>query len=468
MILNLLTKYHHPEIFTHFLDNEITPDVFATSWFLTLFAGKIKNLEVLLSFWEEILVEKDPIFTCYFAIAFLDFNKNDLIQKKPEFIPQTISHFQINDIEALSVILKKAREMKRNMPRSVTKSLKKYNIYKLESVDYVVRTLSKNSCVSLLAREVLLRLYPQDIACKCKTGLCDWCNQEIPDPPLIIVDCRSPKEQASGILPNTALLDPQAWENVDDLNHIVEQFSNEKGVFHISLLGSQYYQNKTDEIEEEKSRIMVVNLIKTFTEKGFPYVSAVEGGYRVIHEAAYNKNLSLIAHNPQFCKVCLSSNKISDVSPSKFRERIIGNVLSHTRDSFSNKKYTSKEEKIKITNDLKSTDEKVYFDQDVKYYECRRYDKSLGSCYPDEYVLIIEEDYLILATLLNEDTGIVVEKSDLKYLKKITSSKISPKTLTFIFFGSQKKTYTLKTKKDSNACIKHVSLIYSEIKNSKI
>mmetsp|Transcript_9816 Transcript_9816/g.9740 ORF Transcript_9816/g.9740 Transcript_9816/m.9740 type:complete len:151 (+) Transcript_9816:250-702(+) len=147
-------------------------------------------------------------FPCFFALALLDHNKTEIL-KSNEFMPKIISKFQIESYDCLNILLEKARNMKRYMPRSMRIRLKKYNIYKLESINQLVRKLSRSPSLPLIPKEVVLRTYPQEFVCKCSNNSCSWCTHQDPDPPLIILDCRPPDEQSCGYLPNTALIDPE-------------------------------------------------------------------------------------------------------------------------------------------------------------------------------------------------------------------------------------------------------------------
>jgi GTPase-activating protein len=46
-LFRLLLRYHEPRISSFFLANHISPELFVTSWFLTVYAGKINEIQIL-------------------------------------------------------------------------------------------------------------------------------------------------------------------------------------------------------------------------------------------------------------------------------------------------------------------------------------------------------------------------------------------------------------------------------------
>ena len=50
-LLRLLLKYHDPEICNVLLTAGVPPELYATSWFFTLFANKCQKVELILELW---------------------------------------------------------------------------------------------------------------------------------------------------------------------------------------------------------------------------------------------------------------------------------------------------------------------------------------------------------------------------------------------------------------------------------
>ena len=84
-LINLLLKYHCPDIYQLFEYSIICPDLYATSWLLTLFSNKC-NLNIIYHLWDKLILFDDPLFIHFFIIALLVKNKNKLARK---FFPIT-------------------------------------------------------------------------------------------------------------------------------------------------------------------------------------------------------------------------------------------------------------------------------------------------------------------------------------------------------------------------------------------
>ena len=57
-LLRLLLKYHDPEICNVLLTAGVPPELYATSWFFTLFANKCQKVELILELWVILLQVK--------------------------------------------------------------------------------------------------------------------------------------------------------------------------------------------------------------------------------------------------------------------------------------------------------------------------------------------------------------------------------------------------------------------------
>ena len=96
VIFRLLLRYHSPSLTALFDLHEITPDYYVTSWFLTIFSSRTSDLDSLFALWEQVIEEKDRLFTCYLAVAFLEFFKSEILSKDPTVIPQKIQALRLS------------------------------------------------------------------------------------------------------------------------------------------------------------------------------------------------------------------------------------------------------------------------------------------------------------------------------------------------------------------------------------
>jgi hypothetical protein len=86
----------------------MNPELFATPWFLTLFASKM-SVELIYAFWDNYMIENDNLFICFFCLAYLLHFRNTIINKETSVIPQTISQLQLESVAELNLIVLKAK-----------------------------------------------------------------------------------------------------------------------------------------------------------------------------------------------------------------------------------------------------------------------------------------------------------------------------------------------------------------------
>lgn len=69
--ISLLLKYHDYTLFDHINNqNCLTPELYATSWILTLFANRM-SLDCVYLFWETLFASKDWLMLFFFIAAVL-------------------------------------------------------------------------------------------------------------------------------------------------------------------------------------------------------------------------------------------------------------------------------------------------------------------------------------------------------------------------------------------------------------
>ena len=216
-----------------------------------------------------------------------------------------------NKAEVLEIV-NKARNMKRNMPYSLHSKLMRYDVFRLDTIDSILNTLSKEICLSVHVRDVIQRTYPEAQLCnQCQVGQCT-CFPLKNDLPFIVIDCRTENEQQTGTLPNSDLLSKDAYTDPEYLSNIPNHYFQFKGEFHICLMGSGVFKTKDEQSklesetddEEDYVQNMLENLLQIFLDNGFPYVSVVEGGYQKIHEFVMHYQLQIEKHDTSMCLVC--------------------------------------------------------------------------------------------------------------------------------------------------------------------
>jgi len=127
--LELLIKYHDPNFHTFLNIHDLPSELYATPWFLTLFASKM-SLDMVYLLWDIFIVENDTCFKFFIALALLLENKNLIIGSDTSMIPQTIANLTIKDSIEMKQIYKRAVELRMKTPVSFLGKIRELDIYK--------------------------------------------------------------------------------------------------------------------------------------------------------------------------------------------------------------------------------------------------------------------------------------------------------------------------------------------------
>ncbi|OMJ68232.1 hypothetical protein SteCoe_34378 [Stentor coeruleus] len=159
IITKLILKYHLPDISTCFSNNEITPDIYMTTWYVTMFSSKIKNLGLLYIFWQNLIESDDILYISYFGIALLDLFKQEIRNHEALTLPNVFKKICIENSDTLQIALQNTNQIKANMPSTAEMILKKYNMFCLENTDSFVEVLKSFICLLILPKEILVQTY---------------------------------------------------------------------------------------------------------------------------------------------------------------------------------------------------------------------------------------------------------------------------------------------------------------------
>jgi len=106
--LQMLIKKFLPKLHKHFIENSIRPSMYASQWFLTLFALNF-SFDVLMRIWDVYLLEGEKMIYRV-AIAILLKNENELLQKSFEDFMSTVQDVYI--VENIEELISRALELK--------------------------------------------------------------------------------------------------------------------------------------------------------------------------------------------------------------------------------------------------------------------------------------------------------------------------------------------------------------------
>ena len=328
MIFQLLLRYHCPDIFNLLINNDVSPNCYAAPWFITIFASKINEVEIVFKLWEEIIRENDRLFTCYIAVGILRYFQSELEATNPVNLPQKISGLRLSRVDEVISITQIAREIKSFMPYCFHQKLMRYDVFKLDTIDSIISTLNREICLSMNPRYIMQRVLPDMQLCQKCTGVKCSCFPDVHVIPLIIVDCRTQEEYLEGHLDGSDCAHAEDFDCLNSLKSgITQKYIKDKGQYHFCLLGSASLkvEDAESEFEEDAPQDFLNPILNSFLDAGFPYVSVVEGGYFKIHEFAMHYDLDINEHTRERCSIC---------SPGRSRSGSIKEGLKKIGNSF--------------------------------------------------------------------------------------------------------------------------------------
>ena len=164
-LVNLLLKYHCPDLYTLFQENNITAEMYAINWLLTTYANK-NSLEITYMLWDILLEENDQLFIHFMVIAFLLYHKEKIGETDGSSIPVFFSKNQVSTKELLNDLVKSAREIRNNTPISFRLLVKNLEIFKS-------RTTRSKELYELYNPEqiLLMPVLAEELLCNMNTDL---------------------------------------------------------------------------------------------------------------------------------------------------------------------------------------------------------------------------------------------------------------------------------------------------------
>lgn len=259
-----LLLYHDPELYWLLDRHTMTPDLYATSWFITLFSRNF-TVESVLALWDLLLLEDNPLGTSFFAIALLRSKREELLSIDESRIPETLMLLTAESPEEVRRLWKIGSDMR---VQHTPPSFQRLMTVRIVN-DGGTPTRAAMAAARYMQSSVCLQTTPDDLIAG--------------DAQYFTWDCRTKAEYDSGHLAQAAYL---PLDHVRGMNGIVEHnMSSEaraelqhasdmceqlRGSTHICLIGSGVRG-------EDKADINVLAMY--LTRLGVPYVSTLRGGF---------------------------------------------------------------------------------------------------------------------------------------------------------------------------------------------
>ena len=291
-LMQLLLRYHEPEIYNKFNLAFVTPEVYSTNWLLTCFSNK-NSFEVCILLYDFIIYYNDQAMIYYLIIAFFLNNKDIILSQDVFHVIQCITKLGLENIDVVLELMKTAISVKNNTPYSIYILMDMLQIFRYKStfikIEYEKIKPNEFLVFPVFPSEVLYNSFPSVLSCPnytCKNfnneyhqntwprkNLCQYCKDKKATKKTInyfICDFRifdDDKEVYSyGVFPGMKIF-PKSVLISDDFEKEIVKFMKENssnGPIHVILLS-----NRTNNFEKYENKLYAENLteIEKFTEK---------------------------------------------------------------------------------------------------------------------------------------------------------------------------------------------------------
>ena len=162
VLFHLLLHYHDAELANYLLKHGMDTDIYAPSWFITIFARRLP-VHIALHLWDLLIRVNKPHMTIFIAIAFLKKCKSRLMTLPAESLPEILTHLRFVSTDEIDDIFAKAINIERATSKSVIYTLCKY------SYDPLVSDSDRDSALEKLMSLPSLEVYPYDLATQLTT-----------------------------------------------------------------------------------------------------------------------------------------------------------------------------------------------------------------------------------------------------------------------------------------------------------
>eukprot|EP01071_Lankesteria_metandrocarpae_P007543 Lankesteria_metandrocarpae@DN4709_c0_g1_i2.p1 len=152
-----LLIYHDPSLSTFLAFHGISPELYVTPWFLTVFASKTQ-IDHLLCLWDYYIAEDDRIFFCFIALSLLMLHKKELMNTESSQIPEMLTRITFADYAHLHQVWILAKEIKFRTPTSFAYRMSTSQKSRL-SQHNSLKQLENETAFFVLPQEVLRHAY---------------------------------------------------------------------------------------------------------------------------------------------------------------------------------------------------------------------------------------------------------------------------------------------------------------------
>ena len=289
LLFRLLLLYHDPQLCTHLDTHDMGPELYASSWFLTLYANRCR-LEVTLFLWDGLLLDsaEEPLLHYYLSLALLIANRAALLHESAVSLPELLSRLTIaSKRDALTLLQRAKRLYRTNTPAVMRDKLREITAARIKVDSPLYAELSRWPASMVGAEEVIDALVHGEQPTSASPL------------PYFVLDCRRLEQYDSGHLPMSYHLDPVLLEErrAAELEERLEA---------VQALRGRHFCLADDGGANGESSAAAAAFLSLLLGRHVKFASLIRGGFAACHARVLclERSSELIDHRPDDCLEC--------------------------------------------------------------------------------------------------------------------------------------------------------------------
>ncbi|CAE7527688.1 TBC1D23 [Symbiodinium natans] len=219
-----LLLYHLPHLHNQLEEAGVAPVVYATPWFITLFAYKTP-LQVLLRLWHRYIRRGDPTFVPFLAVAVMELEKQAFLDAEEDDLNYAVDRTTITSLEKLQDVWNAAEILHAKTPKSFSFRMSRVIMQVREQLrkkgsghpwaDSVLARAEQERRLVVLAREVVAQFVrASDPASTSLDSVQAVPSGQLPSLRLLLLDVRPRNAYDAEHLPNALHFHPPSLQRL--------------------------------------------------------------------------------------------------------------------------------------------------------------------------------------------------------------------------------------------------------------
>ncbi|KAK4531629.1 hypothetical protein CCYA_CCYA15G3866 [Cyanidiococcus yangmingshanensis] len=298
-LFNDLLWFHDPEVASRLERYQLSTDMYATAWLVTVFARNLA-METVLVLWDVLLLVADPLLTIFVALVSLVSSRQSLLISNEATLPEQLLSIPFQSRQDMEAAWQWARKLAARTPNQA-----------LDRARATIFASKPTKSPSVSATAEMIEFEPTEVLPPMRAVTSESAR---PPLPVLLLDCRPADERQFGLVPQAILLDLDELRDAvlhgwrvgpgaareDPLaqrlvQHVLERIgSNQDGKCWICLVGSgppTYFDIDENEFDVSPLRYLLQHV-------GIHYVAPLRRGFTACEALSRSGHLSLPRYDP--------------------------------------------------------------------------------------------------------------------------------------------------------------------------